>query len=213
MPYDLTDLAKWRYVPADAGLDFPTTDPRKVRLEVLAETADTRLWVEPIAPGKRVRHCIGVFHGYDVVKFQIDGPFRLLANGAGCKIWTPETVSAGAREMPDAVSFTTMMTRRVRNPEMERMMHKMQQNVERRLRIAERDMELRYNPERRLADIEKSLETFRAQSERERRAIIENPDDDGDELESQDAGAGDGDGLQKRGGKPGGSKLVKKPVP
>lgn len=214
MPYDLTDLAKWAQVPAEAGIRFLTTDPRQVRLEVLSE-GPTALFVEPtVSTGKAPKYFIGVFVGYDVVKFQIDGPFRLTASGPGCKVWTPEIENAGAREIPEAVSFTTMMTRRERNPQLELMMHKMSQNMERRIKVLEKDLELKLNPERRIADIEAHLERFRAETNEQSRAIVENPaddDDDESELESTSADAGDGDGLQNRRSQPRRSAVAKKP--
>lgn len=207
MPYDLTDLEKWVPVPGEAGIQFRTMQPRQVRLEILSE-GPTALMVSHQRDGKTHKHFIGVFVGYDVVKFQIEGPFRLTASGPGCKVWTPEIENAGAVEIPDAVSFTTMMKRRTRNPELELMMHKMSQNMENRIRKTERDLALQLNPERRIADLEKQLAEFRAQTEQQRAAIIEASGDDDDDLDTAQADADQGDGLQKRGAKPRGSKVA-----
>lgn len=209
MSYDLADLEKWRRVPSNAtGLIFTNDLPREVRLQVLAEQP-TRLYVEH---GEH-RHFIGIVCGYEVIKFQMTGPFSLVADAVGCVVWTPEIESAGAVEIPEAVSFTTMMTRRQRNPQLEMMMHKMQQNMERRIARTERDLQLRFNPERRIADLEKKLEEFNAATEAQRRTILapgEVPDDLPD-VEPADAGAGDGDGLQDGGSKSRRSAVAKKP--
>lgn len=207
MPYDLTDLDKWVLVPGEGGIDFRTTDPRQVRLEVLSE-GPTALNVSYKEDGKKHDHFIGVFVGYDVVKFQMNGPFRLSASGPGCRVWTPEIQNAGAVEIPEAVSFTTMMNRRTRNPELELMMHKMQQNMERRIARTERDLQLAMNPERRIAQLEKQIAEFRAQTAREAESIIETSGDEDDELDAAAPDAGDGDGLQKRGAKPRRSKVA-----
>jgi hypothetical protein len=46
-----------------------------------------------------------------------------------------------AMERPEAVSFTKIASRRARNPELERMMWKMEQNMERRLAAQRVEME------------------------------------------------------------------------
>ena len=92
---------------------------------------------------------IGHFRGYDVVVFNVPGPFELKASGA-CRIWTPE-MDTLAVEIPDAVSFTRMMQRRQRNPELELMMNKVQATMERRLAQVERDVTLRVSTEQRIA--------------------------------------------------------------
>lgn len=207
--YKLSDLEKWVRVPKDIGVKFPTETPRLVRLEVLSEEP-TRLYAVHQHEGKEVSHFIGIVCGYDVITFPMPGPFRLTADGTGAKVFTPELENAGQREIPEAVSFTTMMQRRERNPIVEQMMHKMQQNMERRIARAERDLELRLNPERRIADIEANLDRFRRQSEAESKSIVTVSDDDDDESGDTAAAAGDGDGPKKRGAVAGRQKVAAK---
>lgn len=211
MSYDLTDLEKWVVVPKGGGIWFSGSNPRQVRVEVLADQP-TRLYVEHEHEGKPVTHFIGIVCGYEVIKFQMSSPFRLTADGVGAKVWSPEMLSAGAIELPEAVSFTTMMQRRERNPIVEQMMHKMQQNMERRIARAERDMQLRLNPERRIADIERSLDEFRRKSAAESASLVTVSDDDDGDAGDSEADAGDGDGPKKRGPKPRGSKVAAKPA-
>lgn len=209
MAYKLADLHKWVIVPKGGGIPFMGDRPRQVRLEVLAEEP-TRLYVEYHHDGKAVKHFIGIVCGYEVIRFPMESRFRLVADGSAARVWTPELENAGQYEVPDAVSFTTMMKRRERNPLMEQMMRKMQQNMERRIARAERDLELRLNPERRIADIEASLDRYRRQTEAESASIVTVSDvDDGDVGDSA-AAAGEGGGPQKRGPQPGRSKVAAK---
>lgn len=141
--YDLKNLQRW--IPAKTGVKFPNEEPRKVRLEVLSEGVT----VLRVQQGKGSAMFIGRFEGYDVVQFHVDGPWTLQADGDKAYFWTPETVDAGIVEIPDAVSFTTIMTRRQRNPELELLMKKVGDNMERRIAQVQHDVGLVIARERR----------------------------------------------------------------
>lgn len=194
--YDLADLSKWRRLN-DAGIEFGNDKPRKVRLELLA-AEPTRLGV--IAKGlpqfKGGMH-IGTILGYEVISFQIDGPFKLVADGEGCFVWTPELEGMIAHTIPDAVTFTTMMNRRERNPQLELMMHKLNANVERRMRQLEKDVILPLMEDKRLADIERRTRDAEREREQQEAQLVEVEDDLGEDA-SADADAGPGDELPKR---------------
>lgn len=150
--FDLKHLDRWSPVGATA-VKFRNTDPRKVRLEVLSE-GEAKLYVQE---GKR-KQFIGTFDGYDVVQFSVNGPWELTGTGK-VQFWCSELDGGGMVEIPDAVSFTRIMTRRVRNPELELMMHKVTQNVERRLEQVGRDFGLQREADKR--DAARALEAER----------------------------------------------------
>ena len=125
-------------------IKFTNEEPREVRLEVLAEEEER---LDVIYRGKS--YFIGHFRGYDVVVFNVDGAFELKASGP-VRVWTPELDTLSV-VIPEAVSFTRMMQRRQRNPELELMMNKVQATMERRLAQVERDVTLRVSTEQRIA--------------------------------------------------------------
>lgn len=175
--YNLKDLDRWLPIGKTA-YKFPNENRRYMRLEVLAEEP-ANLYVHY----GRETHFIGGFEGYDVVQFEVPGVFTITAKGGQCKIWTPELESAGAIEIPEAVSFTKIMTRRTRNPELEAMMHKVQQNMERRIEQVERDVNLRVQNERRIQEQADN----RAAVERARREEAERSADGDDTGEDEAA--------------------------
>lgn len=206
--YDLADLTKWRRLSSD-GIEFANDKPRKVRLELLA-AEPTRLGV--IAAGlpqfKGGMH-IGTIFGYEVISFQIDGPFKLVADGEGCFVWTPELEGVIAHEIPDAITFTTMMNRRERNPHMELLMHKLNQNVERRMRQLEKDVILPLMEDKRLADIERRTRNAERETEQQEAQLVEVEDELGEDAPAA-PDAGGGDELPKRRAVAGRPPMVKR---
>lgn len=163
--YDLTDLEKWRLVAG--GIKFVRPEPRRVRIEILAEEA-TSLFVDKVF--------IGYIEGYEVIQFAVPGAFTLTAKGGPCKIWTPELENAGAVEIPEAISFTKIMQRRTRNPELELMMKKMGDNMERRIAQVTRDAALQAALQARIA----AREENQAAAERARAEEAERVAKDGE---------------------------------
>lgn len=194
--YDLADLSKWRRLNS-AGVEFPNDKPRKVRLELLAAEPTHVGVVAKGLPAFRNGMHIGTIMGYEVISFQIDGPFKLIADTNSAFVWTPELEGVIAHEIPDAITFTTMMNRRERNPQMELMMHKLNQNVERRMRQLEKDVILPLMEDKRLADIERRAARAQRETEQQEAQLVEVEDELG-EAESSEADADSGDGLQKR---------------
>lgn len=165
--FKLGDLERWIPVGKTA-LKFQTEQPRKVRLEVLAEDR-TNLFVS--IEGNKATHFIGGFDGFDVVEFQVPGMFTLTAAGGPCKVWAAE-MDTVAVEIPEAVSFTTIATRQSRNPELEKMMHIVQMNMERRLKQVENDVTLKLSEERRaeIAEVKREAARRLAEAKAERDA-------------------------------------------
>lgn len=181
--FKLGELERWVSLSKTA-LRFTSEGRRDIRLEVLAEEP-ANLYVAY----EGHTHFIGGFEGYDVVQFSVPGVFTLTAKGGPVKVFTPEVESAGAVEIPEAVSFTKMMTRRQRNPELEVMMHKVQQNMEARIAGVERDMTLRLQNERRISEAAAHRAALAEARIREAESIVdgEPSDEDADEDEASTA--------------------------
>lgn len=208
--YDLKELS--RYVElSDKGLKFPHSQPRKIRLEVLAESKQA-LYVKD---GEEKPFYIGTFEGFDIVQFNVRGTATLQATGGGVRVWTTEFQDATI-EIPDAISFTRTMTRRQRNPELEAIQFKMQQNMEARLRQVQRDVTLEVSAKMRAENEERERERFeRARAEEAERTNV-GPDDDEGEGEDEPAAskppAKPTRDLPGSGDKAKGQKLATKPA-
>lgn len=148
--FDLKELDRFK-VLGKTPMIFKNAHRRGVRLEVLAEEP-ANLFVH--YGGKAF--FIGGFDGYDVVQFQVPGVFSLTAKGGPVSVWTAE-MDTTAVEIPDKVSFTRIMTRRARNPELEAMMQVVQRTVDQRIAMVQRDATLQIAAERRQEAHERNL--------------------------------------------------------
>lgn len=182
--YDLKELTRYVEV-TDKGIKFPHDEPRKIRLEVLAEK-EASLYVQD---GKDKPFYIGTFHGFDIVQFNVRGPTILQATGAGVRVYTPEFQS-DIIEIPDAVSFTRSMSRRQRNPELELIQRTMQQNMEKRLRQVERDVTLRVSQKMREEHAENERQRFERAAEEEAKRVADSRPS-GHDGETDEPGPGD----------------------
>lgn len=178
--FDLKDLDRWVPVTKTA-LKFTNPEPRKIRLEVLAESEAVLVVTQA-----RKDHFIGRFDGYDVVQFSASGPFELRAESGKVKVWTSE-FDAAAVEIPEAVSFTRTHTRRQRNPELELMMKKVSDNMERRISQVVRDTSLAIAAERREREQERAAAEAAARTAREESTIVREDPDRGASDESAEA--------------------------
>lgn len=131
------NVSKWARLALGEVLELPGAERRKIRIEVNCP-APTRLDLVE-GEGRLVFLC--VVQGYEVVEFTASGLVHVVPTGDDDMFYfTVDGGEDGASELVDAVSFTKIATRRTRNPELERMMWKMQQNTERR--FAEQEAEL-----------------------------------------------------------------------
>lgn len=121
------NLTKWAKLEPGQALQLPGQHMRKVRIELNAP-APTRLDVLDGA----VTTFLAVIQGHEVVEFSVSGE-AFLSCTSDDDVWyfTNEGDNV-AVSRPDAVSFTKIATRRARNPELERMMFKLEQNQLRR---------------------------------------------------------------------------------
>ena len=138
----LHNLSKWRELKAGDGIEFVGERDRRVRIEFNTETA-TRLHLVHGDDDDTQVTFVTVVEGFDVVEFTAPGNCVLAATSDG-EVWY--FTNEGDVEATDrqAVSFTKVMNRRARNPELERMMWKMEQNIAARMSVMEAELEARY---------------------------------------------------------------------
>lgn len=122
------NLDKWFNLEQGKQVDFPSTRPRRIRLEVNSP-GDCQLYAVQ-EDGDLI--FLATFKGRDTIEFVTEGKVGLLADGADCWIFTADGDDVSSIiEAP--VSFTRVMQRRQRNPELERIAAEMRFNTERRL--------------------------------------------------------------------------------
>lgn len=103
---------------------------RRVRLNV--NCANPTTFYFESADGPRLLAAVPA--GVDVIEFNAEGAFAVFPQeGAGEVHYQTSETEATAHHVVDPVVFTKLAQRRHRNPEMEEMMFRMQQNMERRL--------------------------------------------------------------------------------
>lgn len=133
---DLSNLDKWIPLAEGQALRFDLDIPRRVRLEV---NTSTRTRFDLVNEDGETTFLANI-DGHETLQFVVKGPWSLYSDTEeGCYIYTKE-LETTAVEVPDAVIFTKIASRRARNPELEYMMQKMAANLERRLAIAEADI-------------------------------------------------------------------------
>lgn len=131
-------LQRWVSVSKKDTLRLDIAAPKRVRFEVNAPDA-VRV---TLCYGDQ-RFCFRVL-GLERVECALPaGDLEITVSGE-CWLLSPEFDLDTAFVIPDAVSFTRVVGRRQRNPELELMMAKMNANMERRLAHAERELARRY---------------------------------------------------------------------
>lgn len=127
------NVTKWRVLEPGQVLTLTGADgeARKVRVELNCVEVTRVDWV---AADGRVWF-LGIVHGYEVVEFTTyDGDSQLVFTTEG-DVWyfTNDGDQVGVDRSMESESFATVMQRRARNPQLELMLWKMNQNIERRL--------------------------------------------------------------------------------
>ena len=127
------NVTKWEVIDPGSVLRLTGADgePRKVRVELNCPEP-TR--VDLVGADGRV-FFVAVVTGYEVVQFTTYDAECHLAFSTDGEVWffTNDGDQIGVDRSMVTESFATVMQRRARNPELERMMFKMNQNIERRL--------------------------------------------------------------------------------
>lgn len=125
------NVTKWRRLGKGEELEIPPGEgPRRVRLELNAP-AKTKVY---LVREKEEPVFLTVFEGYQVIEFSSPPELCRLQCVAPENVWffTAEGDQI-AVPRPATPSFVRVANRRARNPELEKMMYIMNQNVERRL--------------------------------------------------------------------------------
>lgn len=127
------NVSKWKKLQPGEVLELAGQDERRVRIELNCP-APTRLDLIQ-SDGKPV--FLAVVQGLETVEFKAGATVQLVATSED-EVWyfTSDGERVAAKNV-QAKSFTKIAQRRTRNPELERMMFKMQQNMERRFAMLE----------------------------------------------------------------------------
>lgn len=131
---NLKNLDKWKHLVGGEMFTFLATNPRTVRLEINAPF-ETRLYISPLGGDEAL--FLATVHGLDVVQFISDGAFTLYGDG-DFSLYSSEFETV-AVEVLEPLIFTEIAERRARNPELEFMMKKMSENLERRIAATQND--------------------------------------------------------------------------
>lgn len=124
----LHNMGRWAVLKPGDVLQLNGLPRRKVRVEFNTE-APTR--IDLVEPGNVVTF-LAVVSGHEVVQFTAGAECHLVASSDG-EVWYFTNDGDQIGTQFQNVSFTKIATRRARNPQMEMMMFKMQQNIDRRL--------------------------------------------------------------------------------
>lgn len=122
------NTGKWSQLKAGDILELTAMQRRKVVLHVNCP-APTRF---DVIEGEKATF-LAVVQGLEVLEFSA-GPEAHVVATSEDEVWFfTNDGDQHASERPEAVSFTKIASRRTRNPELEHMMFKMEQNMSRRL--------------------------------------------------------------------------------
>lgn len=123
------NVDKWWKVSQGEALEFPNEKIRNVRLEVNTPNRSA-LWVIDVAT--ETVYFLALVEGRQTVEFGTTGKMALSVEGGDVWIYTADSDDVSTIVLAPQI-FTKIYERRRRNPEFELMVHKMQENMERRL--------------------------------------------------------------------------------
>ena len=123
----LNSIDRWK--PADGNLlSFEGVGARRIRLHVNSPGV-ALAW---LVHGEGDLQFLGRVEGFQTIEFYAAGNINVSLDGSDVW-WSCAEVEPTYVEVIDPVIFTKIANRRHRNPELEEMMFRMQQNMERRL--------------------------------------------------------------------------------
>lgn len=123
------NVDKWWKVSQGEALEFPNEKKRNVRLEVNTPNR-AALWL--IDQESEEPYFLALVEGRETIEFGTTGKMALSVEGGDVWIFTADSDDPSVIILAPRI-FTKIYERRRRNPEFELMMHKMQENMERRL--------------------------------------------------------------------------------
>lgn len=127
----LHDIIHWAKLTADKGIVFANPNPRPITLKVNSEK-EVSLYIH--LDGEEDPRFLAVSKGRDTLKFAVPGKFTLINSTLDVDAYVLSTDSTKVhREALDEEVFTTLHEPRQRDENLERMMHAMQRNIERRV--------------------------------------------------------------------------------
>jgi hypothetical protein len=206
---DLKNLDKWVRVAPGEGYEFAGRNQRTTTLEIRAETSTSVYLYRPEKEGIDPIFLCNV-DGYQKVRFRMpEGRWAVCGDeGAALYVATIETEAASIA-FPDTVIFTKIAERRARDPRLEMMMFKMNQNLERRLQ-AQRAEDNRALEQRRKVDTA-AMEELAADLQEAKEALKEAHGNSGGSGAGSNAATPEGDNLGGKG--PAASSGSDKPTP
>lgn len=127
----ILSLYDWRHLPFDsqATITSDIMHQRSVRVRVNAPEP-MALYVKQADMEDEIflAHIVGL----DEIQFEIEGSYSLIARGGD--VWFDTLDGSNPSVEPvEPASFTQIVERRVRNPEMELIQRKMEENIQRRM--------------------------------------------------------------------------------
>lgn len=129
MVQQIWDLGKWKCLQDGEFASFEGDRPRTVRIELNAPDP-ARVYINELKTDDPPILLCRVM-GRDTVSFSVNGPFEIQVDA---EVWfyTADGMQVAVEKI-DHESFTRIVERRVRNPELELMMYTARINMERRL--------------------------------------------------------------------------------
>lgn len=139
MTIKIGNVSKWSRLPIASALELSGETPRKVRLEL-----NTTMPTHVVAiDNKDQERFLAMVNGLETLEFITDGPVAIACTTEGEVWYFTQDGDNDAIELPLEVPFTKIAQRRHRNPELELLMYKQQQNIERRLAQQQNEFEER----------------------------------------------------------------------
>lgn len=130
MAIKIGNLSRWARLEPGQVLTFGQENrQQRIRVEfnVSDETHITAI------DHKGHERFVAVIQGHETIEFTTEGDVVLVPTTEGEIWWYTRDGDTDAMELVHEVPFTRVMQRRARNPELELMMFKMNQNIERRI--------------------------------------------------------------------------------
>jgi len=135
------NLDKWSTLSGGDGLVFVNPKPRTVRLEVKSIEKSPLFVVEP---DTGLVHFLALVEGRDTLEFSSNGAFQLTTQeGHVVDVYTADGDDVSMKVV-DPQSFTKVVERRARNPELEIIASTMMRNMERRFEQQAYELEAMY---------------------------------------------------------------------